>query len=485
LLALGLLSGALYLFVFVLPFPLARYYDTIPPVDYAKLTGQALWPGVVYAVSLTLLFAFYGAALYLTWNKVEAEAKVKTGWLNLSLNLNLVILGGAAFFSLGLATIYPIFAIDLFCYALRSRILVLYGANPCLSPPATFPDPWLPLMGEWTGAASPYGPLWEALAALPALLARDNLLAHLWGLKALGLASYWLVLGLVYLLAGRVSPRRRWWAVLACAWNPLLLLEIAGNGHNDLWVMVFVLLAFYCALAGRRRMAFLALAASVLVKFISLLLLPLFLLFAARQESSRRGQVLAVLEGLALVTVVVVLSFAPIWPGWENWQVQRMNDAATRSPVALAIMLLRAAGIGSALSFQLARYCALVLLGLACLWVLKRAAHTEELLRAAFLILFFYLVIAAQQFHAWYLAWLVPLAALSRRQAEMIVCLVFCWSALVITPLYEVIRPQYMSLLGAYLVGVPLAFGLPLLAWAWAERREDKSGSEEKWRKSR
>jgi alpha-1,6-mannosyltransferase len=466
LLALGALSGAIYLFVFVLPFPLARYYDTIPPVDYAKLTGQALWPGIVYAVSLTLLFAFYGAALYLAW---DANGR----W---------VVLGGAALFSLGLATIYPVFAIDLFIYALRSRILVLHGANPFLFPPQAFPaDPWMPLAGEWAGLTSPYGPLWEGLAALPAWLAGDNFLAHLWGLKALGLASYWFVLGLVYLLAGRVSPRRRWWAVLACAWNPLLLLEIAGNGHNDLWLAVFVLPAFYSMLAGRRRMAFLALAASVLVKFTSALLLPLFLLFAARQESSRRGQVLAVLEGLALVIVVVVLAFAPVWPGWEHFGVQKMSDAATRSPMALAVLLLRAAGVGSALSFQLARYCALALLGLACLWVLYKVRCTypgappeaEGLLWAGFMTLFFFLIIAAQHFHAWYLAWLVPLAALSRR--EMVACVVFCWSALVIMPIYEVVRPRYMSLLGAYLIGVPLAFGLPLLAWAWAERRARQS----------
>jgi hypothetical protein len=141
--------------------------------------------------------------------------------------------------------------------------------------------------------------------------------------------------------------------------------------------------------------------------------------------------------------------------------------------------LLRAAGVGSALSFQLARYCALALLGLACLWVLYKVRRTypgtppeaEGLLRAGFLILFFYSIIAAQQFHAWYLVWLLPLAALSRRPVEMIVCVVFCWSALVIMPLYEVVRPRYMSLLGAYLIGVPLTFGLPLLAWAWAERR--------------
>jgi alpha-1,6-mannosyltransferase len=460
LLALGLLSGAIYLFVFVLPFPLARYYDTIPPLDYAKLTGQAFWPGVVYAVSLTLLFAFYGAALYLVRDSFPASGR----W---------VVLGGAALFSLGLATIYPIFAIDLFIYALRSRILVLHGANPFLFPPAAFPgDPWMPLAGEWIGAASPYGPLWEVLAALPARLAGDNFLAHLWGLKALGLASYWLVLGLVYLLAGRVSPRSRCWAVLACAWNPLLLLEIVGNGHNDLWLAAFVLLAFYFLLAGRRRIAFLALAASVLLKFVSLLLLPLFLLFAARRESSRREQVMAVLEGLALVAVVVVLSFAPLWPGWENWEVRKIGDAATRSPLALAIMLLRAAGVEPALSFQLACYCALALLGLACLWALKSSfPGVDRLLRAGFLILFFYSIVAAQQFHAWYLAWLVPLAALSRRPVEMVVCLVFCWSALVIMPIYEIARPHYISLLGAYLIGVPLAFGLPLLAWAWAERR--------------
>lgn len=462
---LGIVSGAMYLFVFVLPFPLARYYDTLPPVDYAKLTGQTLWPGVVYVLSLSLLFALYGLALYLTWDSFPAG-----GWR--------VVLGGAALFGLGLATIYPVFAIDLFVYALQGREMVLYGANPFLLPPGAFAaDPWLPLAGEWVEAASTYGVLWEALALLPALLARENLLAHLWGLKALALASYWLTLWLVYLLAGRVCPQRRWWAVLACAWNPLLLLEITGNGHNDLWMVVFVLLALYCMLVGRRWWAFLALAASIQVKFVSLLLLPFFVLFAARQEPSRRGRLWVALTGVALVVVVVVLSFAPVWPGWEHWEVLRMGNAATRSPVALAIMLLWEVGVEPALSFDIAHYGSLALLGLAVLWVSwreRRASNAgfDGLLRASFLVLFLYLVIAAQQFHAWYLVWLVPLAALSGRRVEMVVCAAFCWSSLVVAPLYEVVRPFYMSLLGVYMVGIPLVFGLPVLAWAWAEWKE-------------
>ncbi len=57
--AAGLASAMVYWLVFVRPFPLAGHYDTIPPVDYAKLTGHSVQGAVSFVIAIAVLFGLY------------------------------------------------------------------------------------------------------------------------------------------------------------------------------------------------------------------------------------------------------------------------------------------------------------------------------------------------------------------------------------------------------------------------------------------
>jgi hypothetical protein len=490
---LGLASELLYLFVFALSFPLARYYDIKPPVDYAKLTGRAPGSALAYVLAITTLFVAYGAALYLAkgilgpGKAVLAKAPGSPGPISPALTpdrqrdqppapqlytLLAIILGFTVLFCITLATMYPILAIDLFCYAMRSRVFVIHGANPLAIPPSTFStDPWLPLMGEWADVPSPYGPLWEGLAALPVLLFRENYLLHLFGLKVLAILSYLVGLGFIYAILGYVAPEERLWGTLYYAWNPLLLLETAGNGHNDLLMMAFALLAFYLLVTGRRWWVFPALTASILVKFTTVLFVPPFLLFMGRQIPGWRRRIIFSGFALACMAGLIGLIFGPVWPSWDAWEIRSMGDSATRSPMALLVLLLRMQMVDQVAAFYIAQYFMLGLFLLLYLWLLRRPFQRfTGLVEVSFAIVFAYLVVGSQQFHAWYLVWLVPLAALLCQPMTVIVAGVFCWSALIVVPWYEMLHVRYLdtwSLIGVYMVGVPLAFGPPLLAWVW------------------
>src|SRR5438067_11603459 len=64
--------------------------------------------------------------------------------------------------------------------------------------------------------------------------------------------------------------------VLAYAWNPLLAIEVAGSGHIDI-VGVLLLLVTANALAKRRRtLAAVTLGLAIAVKFLPIVLLPLY-----------------------------------------------------------------------------------------------------------------------------------------------------------------------------------------------------------------
>ena len=75
-----------------------------------------------------------------------------------------------------------------------------------------------------------------------------------------------------WLVASNRSP---WW-VLAYAWNPLVALEGAGNGHVDLLGALCLVLTAASLARGRRTVAAVAFALAVGVKFVPATLAPLF-----------------------------------------------------------------------------------------------------------------------------------------------------------------------------------------------------------------
>jgi alpha-1,6-mannosyltransferase len=77
---------------------------------------------------------------------------------------------------------------------------------------------------------------------------------------------------LLWLISSGSNP---WW-VLAYAWNPLVSLEGAGNGHIDLLGTLCLILSAFSLCRDRRTIAALALALGVAVKFLPIVLLPLF-----------------------------------------------------------------------------------------------------------------------------------------------------------------------------------------------------------------
>jgi hypothetical protein len=77
------------------------------------------------------------------------------------------------------------------------------------------------------------------------------------------------------LLSWLVASRRSPWWVLAYAWNPLVALEGAGNGHVDLLGTLCVVLTAAALARGRRTIASVAFALGVGVKFLPATLAPL------------------------------------------------------------------------------------------------------------------------------------------------------------------------------------------------------------------
>ena len=159
-----LLGSALLYGLMALWFPLAPNVGRVPAADI-RTFAPTLAGGLAYALLLIALFAL----LVVAFRRAEAGG---VGRRPLP-----VILGGGLLLALPLLLAYPINATDVYRYVIRGRVAAVYGQSPYVAPPSDFPtDPFLPLAGEWAGETSPYGPLWEIVAAGTAAVAGDNLL---------------------------------------------------------------------------------------------------------------------------------------------------------------------------------------------------------------------------------------------------------------------------------------------------------------------
>ena len=133
---------------------------------------------------------------------------------------------------------------DLYAYLAFGRMGPLYGLNPyheTLRQLAHLGD--VAALYYPAPHSSVYGPIWTLLTELIASTLRSVALpAQLIVMKLIGAASLITAAVSARAIAMKWSPRHADLALVAVAFNPMLMLEAAGNGHNDM-LMVALLLA--------------------------------------------------------------------------------------------------------------------------------------------------------------------------------------------------------------------------------------------------
>ena len=329
-LATLLLVAALTQVIYVFVWPLSYFMTQAPAYTYEYLLQ---YPEAWERLSL-LLVRFHqfwpGASASLDF-LVDALMQMFIGSFLLYLIAVLLVRGGLPPLLGTVAVVAPplafhatlfampgLYTTDLFSYVMYSHIAGVLHVNPYTSSPSWFPDVrifhWIhPL---WHNAPSIYGPAWIDLT-LP--LARavatasevDKVLAY----KALvNVGHLFGVVCLAYIVH-QVRPGRVHEAVTLYAWNPLVVFEFGGNGHNDAVMVAVMLLGLALYVSSARWIGIVAVAVSMLLKMTSLFLLPYYAMAWAREQPSWPR--FFGVGALATLTVPVVI-VAFYWPWWNG-----------------------------------------------------------------------------------------------------------------------------------------------------------------------
>jgi alpha-1,6-mannosyltransferase len=303
----------------------------------------------------------------------------------------------------------PLFSSDIFSYAAYARIGAVYGANPYLHGPSAFPLEALhPLIGgQWVGTPTVYGPLFTALSYLlvPFGIAGD-VLAY----KVVAAASS-LTLTLLIWRAARLRGLDAIKAAALVGLNPVIVLFGVGGGRNDLLMLAILVAGLYVLLRQRERSSGALMVAATAVKLTAGLLLPFALAAdrtSLRKAAPRRGLLLG---AAAAMVAILVLGYAFFGSGPLQMLGTLQGIQSEGGAHSFVGFLASAVGVpgliapaGTALSVVF-----VLVLG----WLLHRVwigeldwiagagwATVCLLLTTGFLV-------------PWYVAWLLPLAALS------------------------------------------------------------------------
>jgi hypothetical protein len=311
---------------------------------------------------------------------------------------------------------YPTNAIDVYIYAARSRLLSEYGQNPNAVQPAVYwdTDPYMHYASsEWSVHLSPYGPLWNQIAAPVTWIGGDSIGAAIIGFKLLSVISAVAIAWFIYDIVRHRHPEWALVAALFWLWNPLVMWDGVGNAHNDVTLMLPVVAAIWAWQRGHDRWVVPLLVASVFIKYVTVILIPIAIVAIWRRNTKPSERVDGVLWSLAWILFLVAVSLYPFYdldairasaeeqgvrinasPAWavmaslQEWSIATVTPETIRN-VAYAIVIVAIAG-----------------------WMLACWKQPARFPRAAFEAMFIFMLVASTNQRGWYVIWLVPLAAL-------------------------------------------------------------------------
>jgi len=302
----------------------------------------------------------------------------------------------------------PLLSTDVFSYQFYGRMGALYGANPYLAGPhALALDPLFPYIGaKWSYTPTVYGP---AFTALSYLLAPLSIAASALTYKAIAACASLATVALVYKAARLrgVNPVK---AAALVGLNPLVVIYGVGGGHNDLLMLLPLVAGVYLVLLRRERSGSAMMVIAAAIKLTGALPLA----FAVASGGGRRGRDRRrdVLIGAGVATAIVAaLSF--VWFGTGPLHLPTtlqkvQSEGDWQSIPGFIGTRLGFGAVGHVTGFVLDG----VFLAAFC-WLLRRVwrGQLDWIDAAAWCAVA--LIITASSLLPWYVAWLMPLAALA------------------------------------------------------------------------
>ncbi len=387
------------------------FYGDDPHAHPRHIRELFIWPSTIALLALYMLG--YGA-LKQTKNTSEKTSQ-KTSIT--------AIITFAGFIALMALLITPFHSTDIYGYVNRGWQQLAYGMNPYVSVVDHIPrwdfDPML--TNHWVNNPCPYGFLYALIAKWLCIPAQGNLEITLLVFKGFNLLIHGLIGWLIWLSATRLKMPHPERALYLYLWNPLILLHQLSNGHNDIVMALFIVLAGFLAIRRSWLWVIPALVAGTLVKYAAVVLIPLAFIYILHHRGWRTA-----LEGCLIGGLLFLALGGPFINDFAQIPLDKISSNATITHSSLhsvfySLYKVITHWIPSLYETRepvrsLLKYLILALYALfygSQLWIaFKKRLSPPAFIQQALLILVGLICFASLKFYPWYLGMFFPLALL-------------------------------------------------------------------------
>jgi hypothetical protein len=384
---------------------------------------------------------------------------------------------------------------DILSYIIYARMEAIYHVNPLTATPNALRHDILYSYIYWKNQPSIYGPTWIVITSglqwIFNLIGWGNPMVMVVALRVLALGAHLGSSLLIWSIGEHLQPstdkqdHRRKRAMLAFAWNPLLLIEASINAHNDTFVLFFMLLACWFLMRPSSSVirsqvyATIMFALATAIKVNIVLLMPGFFLYLWTQRQWLRSTAIT----LTVYIGAVLVLYAPFWQNGTALNVLSVNPGTNLNVNTLAefgadflnslayLLIGRTTNIFGQITHTASIITFVFMYGVLCLRTLygpHRLYTPLHFIRFSALIWFLYCIFGAPWFWPWYTITFFGLFALLEATQE------FSWQAptfLGTLTIPRAVRLFTIGVFGLYLFGAqPLATFIPgffPMRWAY------------------
>lgn len=302
----------------------------------------------------------------------------------------------------------------------------------------------------WRYETVVYGPLWTLICKLLTSISFGNIDVALAIFKGTNLIVHLINCILIW----KITHKKKF--VLIYGANPAILFEALSNVHNDIFIVLFILLAIYFVTKKKNLMlsvAFVAMATAI--KYLGILILPFIILYHLRKKNILEKIKYCVLYGLEFIVILV---------GFYAIYVKDLNIFAglfiQQSKYNRSIMLVFYYLIGEQSTNILKTALLAVFAILYVYTVIKLLLNNNTEIFSSYIreystLLYIFTFILITNFNSWYILWLFPtLMFLNGKNIRLIINLSYAVEVAYIGSFALYSEAQNLGVLYIFLVAI-------------------------------
>lgn len=324
---------------------------------------------------------------------------------------------------------FPNTSTDVFYYMGTGRVLEEYEQNPYYFSiydvlKENSEDIILRNSGPWMLNTVIYGPVWVIICFIFNKICFGSITLLLYIFKFSALIFHVFNSYLIY----KITKKKKF--VIMYGFNPLILLEFLINVHNDIYLLFFVLLAIYF-LKNKKNiwLALIMLAISVGIKHLTLILVPIFVLYYLKNKKIKEKIILITIYTLFFLVLLYIMYIPFINSALDIFSIIAGQQTRMKDSIYLIIFILTnynniiVSFIYSTMFFVFGYYYIIIILK-----IFTGKYNFRETMKTISLMILLLIFGVLTNIGSWYLSWIfISLYWLKGKDIKMILWIQFLY----------------------------------------------------------